>query len=213
MLTMIGAIAEFERQNLLDRQAEGIALAKKRGVYKGRKKIQIQDLDPDLKKRFDEKCSINISMGSEEFDKRVKNRIQTAVSLAHIDTEKLVIQWNEELIKSKDFVLTPSDIIVQLPSKFLKDMDREYELYTFKDRENKYANELASLIVRYCRAPSGRKYNLQSVKDALANDFKRRQAKREEKAFEKYAQRISDSENKTSSDDISSSEDRSSRLK
>lgn len=39
MLTMIGAIAEFERQNLLERQREGIALAKAKGVYKGRKKI------------------------------------------------------------------------------------------------------------------------------------------------------------------------------
>ncbi len=39
MLTMIGAIAEFERQNLLERQREGIALARAKGVYKGRKKI------------------------------------------------------------------------------------------------------------------------------------------------------------------------------
>lgn len=39
MLTMIGAIAEFERQNLLERQREGIALAKAKGAYKGRKKI------------------------------------------------------------------------------------------------------------------------------------------------------------------------------
>ena len=37
MLTMIGAIAEFERQNMLDRQREGIAIAKKNGKYKGGK--------------------------------------------------------------------------------------------------------------------------------------------------------------------------------
>ena len=43
MLTMIGAIAEFERQNLLDRQREGIAIAKEKGVYKGRKPIEIED--------------------------------------------------------------------------------------------------------------------------------------------------------------------------
>lgn len=41
MLTMIGAIAEFERQNLLDRQAEGIAIAKREGKYQGRKAINI----------------------------------------------------------------------------------------------------------------------------------------------------------------------------
>lgn len=45
MLTMISAINEFERQNILERQAEGIALAKKQGVYKGRKKIIVKDFE------------------------------------------------------------------------------------------------------------------------------------------------------------------------
>lgn len=44
MLTMIAAINEFERQNILERQAEGIAIAKEKGVYKGRKRIEIKDL-------------------------------------------------------------------------------------------------------------------------------------------------------------------------
>lgn len=39
MLTLIGAIYEFERANLLERQKEGILLAKNKGKYKGRKKI------------------------------------------------------------------------------------------------------------------------------------------------------------------------------
>lgn len=43
MLTMIGAINEFERGNLLERQREGIALAKEKGAYKGRKKIDYPD--------------------------------------------------------------------------------------------------------------------------------------------------------------------------
>lgn len=38
MLTMIGAIAEFERLNLLERQKEGIAIAKAAGKYRGGKK-------------------------------------------------------------------------------------------------------------------------------------------------------------------------------
>ena len=37
MLTMLGAVATFEREMMLERQAEGIARAKKAGVYKGRK--------------------------------------------------------------------------------------------------------------------------------------------------------------------------------
>lgn len=35
MLTVIAAINEFERQNLLERQREGIAIAKREGKYKG----------------------------------------------------------------------------------------------------------------------------------------------------------------------------------
>ena len=41
MLTMIGAINEFERTNILERTREGIAIAKREGVYKGRKPIEI----------------------------------------------------------------------------------------------------------------------------------------------------------------------------
>ena len=43
MVTMLGAIYEFERANLLERQKDGIAVAKKEGKYKGRKKIQKPD--------------------------------------------------------------------------------------------------------------------------------------------------------------------------
>lgn len=43
MLTVMAAISEFELEQLKDRQAEGIALAKAQGKYKGRKKIKIDD--------------------------------------------------------------------------------------------------------------------------------------------------------------------------
>lgn len=36
MLQLIGAVAQFERAIILERQREGIELAKKRGVYKGK---------------------------------------------------------------------------------------------------------------------------------------------------------------------------------
>lgn len=39
MLSMLGAFAEFERSLILERQREGIALAKARGAYKGRKPV------------------------------------------------------------------------------------------------------------------------------------------------------------------------------
>lgn len=43
MLTMIAAINEFERQNLLERQKEGIALAKEAGRFKGAQVKRIDD--------------------------------------------------------------------------------------------------------------------------------------------------------------------------
>lgn len=45
MLTMIGAINEFERANLLERQREGIKEAKKQGKYKGRKEVKIDNFE------------------------------------------------------------------------------------------------------------------------------------------------------------------------
>lgn len=38
MLSVMGAFAEFERELIKERQREGIALAKQRGAYRGRKK-------------------------------------------------------------------------------------------------------------------------------------------------------------------------------
>ena len=43
LLTVIAAINTFERENLKERQAEGIAIAKKKGVYKGRKPVKVED--------------------------------------------------------------------------------------------------------------------------------------------------------------------------
>ena len=39
MLTIFGAVAELEREYILQRQSEGIAIAKEQGVYKGRQTI------------------------------------------------------------------------------------------------------------------------------------------------------------------------------
>lgn len=45
MLTMIGAIYEFERMNMLERQKEGIEIAKREGKFKGR---SVKEIDEDL---------------------------------------------------------------------------------------------------------------------------------------------------------------------
>lgn len=45
LLMVLGAVAEFERALILERQREGIALAKARGAYKGRKPIEKTVID------------------------------------------------------------------------------------------------------------------------------------------------------------------------
>lgn len=45
MLTIFGAVAELEREYILQRQQEGIAIAKANGIYKGRKPIERPDFE------------------------------------------------------------------------------------------------------------------------------------------------------------------------
>lgn len=52
MLTMIGAIATFERECMLERQREGIALAKAEGKYKGRKAKQLPNNFNELYQQY-----------------------------------------------------------------------------------------------------------------------------------------------------------------
>lgn len=47
-LTMLGALAELERELMLERQREGIAVAKEKGLYKGRKP---KDLNVEILER------------------------------------------------------------------------------------------------------------------------------------------------------------------
>lgn len=67
MLTMIGAINTFERQNLLERQREGISIAKKNGKYKGR---QVKRIDDNL-----------FNSVYERYTNRTINKVQMAKEL------------------------------------------------------------------------------------------------------------------------------------
>ena len=51
-MTLFAAIATFERKILLERQKEGIALAKARGVYRGRKQKPKPSNWPELVERY-----------------------------------------------------------------------------------------------------------------------------------------------------------------
>lgn len=52
LLSMLGAVAEFERAQILERQREGIAIAKAAGKYKGRKAKLTDDRAAALRARL-----------------------------------------------------------------------------------------------------------------------------------------------------------------
>lgn len=65
-MTMMAAIAEFERAMILERQREGIAIAKKEGKYKGRKAVCIPNIGDYYQKymtRQETKTSIAAQLG------------------------------------------------------------------------------------------------------------------------------------------------------
>lgn len=82
LLTVLGAVAEFERNILRERQAEGIAIAKKNGVYKGRKKIYTNEhigikhaleLRESTNKTVNEICTIT-GISKSTFYRNLKNK-------------------------------------------------------------------------------------------------------------------------------------------
>ena len=82
MLTMIGAIAEFERQNLLERQREGIAIAKREGKYKGRKAVDI----PDFGKYYEQYMRRGIT----------KAKLAEELKVSRPTLDKLIKEYREE---------------------------------------------------------------------------------------------------------------------
>ena len=54
MLTMLGAISTFERDLMLERQREGIALARAKGKYKGKKSRFSEDDIAKIKEQFEQ---------------------------------------------------------------------------------------------------------------------------------------------------------------
>ena len=53
MLSVMGAFAEFERALIRERQREGVALAKERGAYRGRKRSLSETEIDELRRRID----------------------------------------------------------------------------------------------------------------------------------------------------------------
>jgi len=66
LLNVMGAFAEFERSLILERQREGIAIAKQKGVFKGRKRTVTDEQIATIKERVaagDKKKHIAADLG------------------------------------------------------------------------------------------------------------------------------------------------------
>ena len=94
MLTMIAAINEFERTNLLERQREGIEIAKREGKYKGRKEISVDEAEfikaftkyqrRDLTKG---QLAIELKVSRPTLDKLIKKYEEQGVIVAYVDKD------------------------------------------------------------------------------------------------------------------------------
>lgn len=83
MLTVFGAVAELEREYILQRQQEGIAIAKEEGKYKGRKPIERANFDAVVKQWQDRQISATeamktLRMTKSTFYRKVKKANSTA---------------------------------------------------------------------------------------------------------------------------------------
>jgi DNA invertase Pin-like site-specific DNA recombinase len=83
MLTMIGAINEFERTNMLERQREGIAIAVKEGKYKGRKEVNI----PEFGKHYDRYMKREIS----------KPKLAAELNISRVTLDKLIKEHENKI--------------------------------------------------------------------------------------------------------------------
>ena len=90
MLTMIGAIAEFERANILERQREGIEIAKREGKYVGRQPAKVN------KELFE--------TSYEQYITRKLNKIQFAakINVTRPTLDKLIKAYENKTIAERN---------------------------------------------------------------------------------------------------------------
>lgn len=82
MLTMIGAINEFERANLLERQREGIAIAKEKGLYKGRKEIKVDNFEEQYQRYMNRELN--------------KTQLAKELNISRPTLDKLIKEYKEK---------------------------------------------------------------------------------------------------------------------
>ena len=85
-VSILGCVSEFERQCILERQADGIKEAKKRGVYKGRKPIEVSDFDVHYQDYMSRKIS--------------KGRLAKKLGISRPTLNKLFAEYEQTNLKS-----------------------------------------------------------------------------------------------------------------
>lgn len=85
-VSILGCVSEFERQCILERQADGIKEAKKRGVYKGRKPIEVSDFDVHYQDYMSRKIS--------------KGRLAKKLGISRPTLNKLFVEYEQTNLKS-----------------------------------------------------------------------------------------------------------------
>jgi len=82
-VSILGCVSELERENIRERQADGIKEAKKRGVYKGRKPIEIKDFDTHYQEYMCRKIS--------------KGKLAKKLGISRPTLNKLFIEYEEQV--------------------------------------------------------------------------------------------------------------------
>ena len=82
--TMLGAVAQFERELIRERQREGIALTKKKGLYRGRRPTDPKVLE-EAQRRIDmgipvTRVAKDLKVGRSTLYKRLKTLSTTTVN-------------------------------------------------------------------------------------------------------------------------------------
>lgn len=86
MMIVLGAVYQFERENMLERQREGIEIARREGKYRGRKPIEVnQRFNEEYKKYMERKINKsqmarNLEISRPTLDKLLKEK-QASITL------------------------------------------------------------------------------------------------------------------------------------
>lgn len=86
-MTMMAAIAEFARAMILERQREGIAIAKQKGKYKGRKAVVV----PDIEEYYQKYMSRN----------GTKSSIAAELNISRTTLDKLFKDYEKSCLNSR----------------------------------------------------------------------------------------------------------------